>query len=189
MKHEELYIPPCCIDKLLPHVISSGGSCSIFYSQGDWGLPKLLHAVTCMVKGNALTILVVRDLNVFMLRRLSTELAREWSGGLAIVTQTEVTDMIKSELQEHLSRVWYAGGIDEAAQSNMWIRSTDLLNLVVSGPLATTEEELPHRLCTYTASLQRNPNVAKMAFKPWRSILRLHATIQGDNDIFKDWLT
>ena len=181
-------MPPCCIDRKLPPLLNAGGAFSIFYSQGDWGLSSLCHAAMSLVQGNAMSVLVLADVDVFTLRQLANWMRHEWAGGIALVTAENRTELVRQELSDYLNRIWYAGGCKDARENNLWIRSSALLNLVVVGPLAIGEKDLPHRCCTYTASLQQSRFVAEKTFLPWRSILHLHAKIKGSAEIFKDWL-
>lgn len=185
---EELYIPPCCIDRKLPPLLKSGGPCSVFYSQGDWGLHKLWHAASSLVNGIALTVLVVNTLDVYTLRSIEHHLRMEWSGGFILITKEDCTELVKSELNKYLNQIWYCPKVEAAAENNLWIRSTPLMSLYVSGPMAISDATLPKRVCTYNASFDRTDVIAKQAFRPWRSMARLHATIKGNNDIFVDWV-
>lgn len=196
---DELYMPPCCIDLKLPPLIKSGGDCTFFYSQGDWGLQKLWTAASLLVGGAAFTFLAVETLDVYAVRFIRTYLERGWIRAIAIVTADQCHDIVKAELGMYLDRVWYCGKQPMSAYSNLWIRASDTESLVISGPISHSEG-VGHP-CAYTASYlcvnpkkkkQSSVNVnarASQAFLPWRSILRIHASIKGKDAAFSGWLT
>lgn len=190
----ELYIPPCCIDKKLPPLIKNGGSCTFFYSQGDWGLAKLWNAVSCLVESSQFTFLSVEMLDVEILRFIRNYLDKGWIRGIAIVTSKDCTDIVKDELSGLLDRVWYAPNVSAATHSNVWIRTSGTRSLVVSGPLSIKELGSGH-FSAYSAHyhLVQQPeelydNTTMQSFRPWRSMLRLHATIKGKDYAFEGWL-
>ena len=190
---DELYMPPCCIDRKLPPLIKSGGACSFFYSQGDWGLQKLWNAASSLVPNTSFSFLAVETLDVYALRFIRTYFERGWIRAIAIVTADQCHDIIKTELSKYLDRVWYCGRQKMAAYSNLWIRTSHTEALVISGPLSHTEG-MKHP-CAYTASLTSvnmghlTEHRSYQAFLPWRSMLRLHANIKGTDKAFQGWLT
>lgn len=185
---EELYIPPCCIDRKLPPVIQSG-ACAYFYSMGDWGLQKLWNAVSHLVPGQPFTLLAIPALDVYTLRFIKEYFDHGWLGGIALITASDNTDIVKGELSHYIDKVWYAPSLESAQEAQLWIRSSNLTTMVVSGPITHHDKhEGGHKFCSYTSSLTNNTNIAQRAFQPWRSMLRLHATIKGNNEIFDGWL-
>ena len=135
---DELYIPPCCIDRKLPPIVRAGGPCSFFYSQGDWGVAKLWGALASLVSGtdgNTLCVLVIDDVDEFLLRIIANYMDRRWIRAMVLITSTDRTSMVKDGLSGCLDSIFYCGNRDEAKHSNLWIRSNGKLSLAVVGPL------------------------------------------------------
>ena len=184
---EELYIPPCCIDQKLPHVIQSG-SCVYFYSRGDWGLQQLWAAVSQLVSGSALCVLVVHTVDVHTLRFLKTYFDRGWMGALVLITSTDDTAIVKSELSAYLGNLWYCPNAEDASRNQLWIRSSNLTTMVISGPITIAERFAETAMCSYTSSLSTSDITAKRAFLPWKSICHIHAKIKGKSSLFEGWV-
>lgn len=182
---DELYIPPCCIDRKLPPIVRAGGPCSFFYSQGDWGVAKLWGALASLVSGtdgNTLCVLVIDDVDEFLLRIIANYMDRRWIRAMVLITSTDRTSMVKAGLSGCLDSICYCGNRDEAKHSNLWIRSNGKLSLAVVGPLDKGSGN--KHFCSYTASLSQNFDRMVALFRPWRSIVRLHASIKGKDPLF-----
>ena len=204
MESPELYIPPCCIHRQLPDLIRQGGAFSVFYSQGDWGLPKLTFAVERLVSSQdeqVVTILVLPDVTLDTVRYLERELRMHWSSAIILITATDQTELIRSNLQpDHLSHLTYCPGRPEAEHSNLWLRQSSRQHMLILGPL-TPDDAGPRRVSAYTASYgDSEPGATsnsslliphsslKSAFLPWRSMVRLHATIRSSDPLLDAWL-
>ena len=223
METPELYIPPCCIHKQLPDLIRQGGAYSVFYSQGDWGLPKLTYAVESMVSSqgqSVTTILVIPDATLTTARYIEKELNMGWSRAIILVTATDQTELLRQNISaEHLPHLTYCPGRKEAETSNLWIRHTATSHLLITGSIHP-EDTAPRHVCAYTAHFveskakraQSNaatvvpvghaqsepegfpegqttlPQRLKQAFAPWRSMIRLHATLRGTDPLLDLWL-
>ena len=212
METPELYIPPCCIHKQLPDLIRQGGAFSVFYSQGDWGLPKLTYAVESMVPSqwqSVTTILVMPDATLTTARYIERELNMGWSRAIILVTATDQTELLRQNISaEHLPHLTYCPGRKEAETCNLWLRHTPTAHLLITGPI-TPEDSGPRHVCAYTAhyaeprahsaSPSRSeafdaeapvpiPQHLKQAFAPWRSMIRLHATLRGTDPLLDLWL-
>lgn len=182
---DELYIPPCCIDRKLPPVVRAGGPCSFFYSQGDWGVAKLWGALASLVsgaEGNALCVLVIDDVDEFLLRIMANYMDRRWIRALILVTSTDRLQMVRDVLPGYLDSICYCGNRTEAMHSNLWIRTNGKLSLAVVGPLDKGGGS--KHFCSYTASLSPNFDRMVALFRPWRSMVRLHASIRGRDPLF-----
>lgn len=200
MESPELYIPPCCIHKQLPDLIRQGGAYSVFYSQGDWGLPKLTYAVESMVSSqgqSVTTILVMPDATLTTARYIEKELNMGWSSAIILVTATDQTELLRKNISaEHLPHITYCPGRKEAESNNLWIRMSDESHLMIIGPIQP-EDSGPRRVCTYTSNYAQSYSPAKanaafasmkQAFAPWRSMIRLHATLRGTDPLLDLWL-
>lgn len=218
MEAPELYIPPCCIDKQLPGVIRSADPIAYFYSQGDWGLPKLTHAVESLVDsrdGDVLTILVMSDISADTIDYLRREFRMGWSKAVILVTATDRTDYLRQRIDDtYLRSLQYCPNRSAALFNQLWLRYSPMAHLLVTGPLTPYADGFdPRRVCAYQA-LYRSatatvvpyghaqavpddspsglrivpPIHLQQAFAPFRAMLRLHATIKGDNPLFNPWL-
>lgn len=200
METPELYIPPCCIHKQLPDLIRQGGAYSVFYSQGDWGLPKLTYAVESMVSSqgtSVTTILVMPDATLTTARYIEKELNMGWSSAIILVTATDQTEFLQKNVSaDLLPHLVYCPKRKEAESSNLWIRRSDESHLMITGPIMP-EDSGPRRVCCYTSNYvccysQAKANIAlstmKQAFAPWRSMIRLHATLRGTDPLLDLWL-
>lgn len=206
MEKAELYIPPCCIDKQLPSLVRTGADFCCFYSQGDWGLSKLVHALSSMVssrQAEVATILVLQDINRNVIKHIEKDLKMNWSSVFIIVTSTDRTVVINDVLSDDLlDRVYYCPSRPEAGYCNMWIRSSSCEHLIITGPIGIGDENIG-RVCSYTSSYYQRDKKASQseqdrldaiwkarlsqAFAPWRSLCRIHASIRGTHHLFKDW--
>ena len=204
MKTPPLYIEPCCIQNQLPGVIRESGSFGMFYSQGDWGVPKLWNAVESLVpsqEADVVTVLVLPDLNLPFVRLIERELRMGWSKAFMLVTATDCTALLEANLSaEYLNRITYAPRQYAANKCNLWIRWSNRAALMVSGPL-TADDAGPKCYCQYTSHFEALdpdelpsrlsvvPSRSVMqAFAPWRSMLRLHASLRGNSPFFAPWL-
>ena len=204
MKTPPLYIEPCCIQNQLPEIIRESGRFGMFYSQGDWGVPKLWNAVESLVPSqdaDVITLLVLPDINLQFVRLIERELRMGWSRAFMLVTATDCTALLEANLSpEHLACVTYAPRQFAANKCNLWIRWSQRAALMVSGPL-THHDEGPKCYCQYTSHYEA-PSTDELpsrlsvvpsrplmqAFAPWRSMLRLHATLRGTSPYFASWL-
>ena len=187
----ELYIPPCCISIHLPPLIRDGGLHATFYSQGDWGLQKLWDSVSMLVDGGRDTIfnaLIVDDVDVFTLRYIRTYFERGWMTAMLLITSTDRTDIVRTELSDYLDQVQYVPSRTEALHGNLWVRSNGRHTLTILGPIPTSDEGNGH-FCAYS-SCYEFPSVdhAKQSLTPWRSISHLHSSIRGNHPLLKQWV-
>lgn len=200
MEAPDLYIPPCCIHKQLPALIRQGGAFSVFYSQGDWGLPKLNFAVENMVSScgvHVSTILVMPDATLETARFIEQDLRMRWSEVIILVTASDQTELLRKNISpEYLTRFTYCPSRPAAETSNLWIRRSDESHLMIIGPIFPTDGGHT-RVCSYTANYSEQSSPArstfalqqmKAAFAPWRSMIRLHATMRGTHPLFDLWL-
>lgn len=204
MKTNPLYIEPCCIQNQLPSLIRAAGSYGMFYSQGDWGVPKLWNAVESLVpsqEADVVTVLVLPDINLPLVRLIERELRMGWSKAFMLVTASDCTALLEANLSpEHLDSITYAPRQYAANKCNLWIRWSSWATLMVSGPL-TPSDDGPKCYCQYTSHYQTIvpddtsrpdtviPNSTVMqAFAPWRSMLRLHATLRGKSQHLNPWI-
>lgn len=203
MKTIPLYIEPCCIQKQLPILIRDMGEYGMFYSQGDWGVPKLLEAVESLVPSQGtevMSVFVLETLSQSFVRRIERDLRMGWSQAFIIVTNSNNTQMLQDLLSpDDLDRICYCPSQPAAVHCNLWIRWSPQSSLVVSGPLTPTDVG-PKRYCQYSThyvvqnesddaapSIVPSRRVAQ-AFAPWRSMIRLHASIRGNSKYFASWL-
>lgn len=212
METPELYIPPCCIDKQLPGLIREAGPNAVWYSQGDWGLSRLTHSVETLVpsydqkldtRHPVVTALVMTDASLPTLRYIQKELRMRWSSVVILVTGTDRTKMLQDNLSEaELQRIWYCPNRIEAHHDycNLWLRWSPAASLLITGPMSDSEKGVG-RFCCYTSSFFENidppsspdekiipGSFLRRALAPWRSMLRLHATIRGGDPQFQDWI-
>lgn len=224
MEPPELYIPPCCIHKQLPGLIRQGGAFSVFYSHGDWGLPKLTYAVESLVPSqgqSVTTILVMPDATLATVRYIARELNMGWSCAIILVTASDQTAFLRKNISPgHLPHLTYCPKRPAANSSNLWIRRSDESHLLITGPIRP-EDNNPAHASQYTASyaaeyapdkavlmaeyesdearqaaidadIARQKAAAfatlRQAFAPWRSMIRLHATLRGTDPLLDLWL-
>lgn len=204
MKTPPLYIEPCCIQNQLPAILRESGSYGMFYSQGDWGVPKLWNAVSSLVSSqdaDVVTVIVMPDINLNFVRIIEREFRMGWSKAVMLVTASDCTSLLEANLSpEHLDCITYAPRQYAANKCNLWIRWSQRAALTICGPLTHTDDG-PKCYCQYTShyedpandelpsSISATPSRAVMqAFAPWRSMLRLHATIRGKSHYFAPWL-
>lgn len=194
-------IQPCCIDKKLPPLIYDGGECSFFFSYGDWGLEKLWTAVSHLVPSdydldpeskavtgcNVFTLITLPTVDVYTLRFIRNHLSHHWIHALAlIISDTGKEEIVRSELKGFEDRLWYCEGRREAADSNLWIRSTVQQTLVVAGPIHHGNGD--GRFCQYTASYSTSSAGAMQAMIPYSRVLRMRALIKGRDPLFDMWI-
>ena len=78
-----------------------------FYSNGDWNAEKLMWATAWLVEGPAMTVLLMRSVDVYFCRYLRQCLQRDWTVAIALVTADDCSELVYRELDGYADRVIY----------------------------------------------------------------------------------
>lgn len=126
-------IEPCCMHDQLPKLMQ-GAKSGVFYSNGDWGIQKLMFSVGWLVAHPAVTVLLLPSVDVFFCRYLLEWLRKDWSTCIILATKEDCTELVANELRGMEERVAYVCRKNLEAFS--YIRYNDKERFVISGPLA-----------------------------------------------------
>lgn len=131
----ENMIEPCCIQEQLPKLMKVQKQ-GVFYSNGDWGVQKLMFSVSWLVARPAVNVLLLPTLDVFFCRYLADWLRKGWVTCMMIATQEDCSDMVASEFAGMEGMVGYVHR--ENLDVFGYMRYNNENRLVVSGPLSLT---------------------------------------------------
>lgn len=176
-----MYIQPCCIEKELPELLRKQPF-AFFQSNGDWTTADLMKAVSCMVQ-NALCILSLPEVDVYLLRTLRTYLSKGWFRGLVLITAEPQAELVKSEMGGMLQLVTYVNNYQ--IQDGMFAL-TDFLNFIVIQGAMLTEKDFS--LCLYSAYRGKDPNVFASAVESLTTKAKIGAFIKSQNEDIKSLL-
>ena len=139
----KMYIEPCCIDRQLPRLMR-GTARSYFQSNGDWTVEDLMRAVSCLVpECDAILCLPVVD--VYLLRRLRTYLAKGWYRRVTLVTRDDQSALVAAEV--HNEALTYAHHAQVTDGLFALTNGTD--HLAIVGPLLLDKDNLLHHYAAY----------------------------------------
>jgi len=174
------YIEPCCIDKQLPPVLKQ--PFAFFQSGGDWTVIDLMKAASYLVE-KAVCVLVIPEVDVFLLRKLNTYLVKGWYEGVVLLTNTNQADLVLSEFGSNISQVHYA---TSAQVADGQFALTNFSNhLLVQGPMLLEKDFI---LSNYSSYSGGSSSLFKAALEAAIPKLRLHPLIESDNEQVKNLL-
>lgn len=127
-----MIVEPCCIQNQLPQLMQAK-KCGCFYSNGDWGAEKLMWATAWLVDGPAMTVLLMRSVDVYFLRYLRQCLQREWTAAIALATKENCEELVNGELKGYADKVIYTCRPNLQAQG--YYRYSSDGCMAVCGPL------------------------------------------------------
>lgn len=180
-----MYIQPCCIDKELPPIARQ--PFAFFQSNGDWTVEKLMKAISQLVEGSV-CVLVLPEVNVFLLRTLNTYLAKEWYKSLILLTADNQAAMVRAEFGRNLPRVQYAH--HKQVMDGQFLLTNFKQHLVVQGPLLLDND---FTLCNYSSSFgniyDKDSDRAALTMSAFKASLdaviprlRMHTDIASDDE-------
>lgn len=187
-----MYIQPCCIDKELPPIARQ--PFSFFQSNGDWTVDKLMSSVSQLVE-NAVCVLVIPEVDVFLLRTLNTYLAKDWYKSIILLTANNQTEMVRAEFGSNISRVLYAH--HKQVTDGQFGLTNFKKHLMIQGPMLIAND---FTLCSYSSSFvssnDKDEKRAKLSVSSFKSALdaiiprlRMHADIASDDELIQKLIT
>lgn len=183
-----MYIQPCCINQELPPIARQ--PFSFFQSNGDWTVDKLMASVSQLVE-NAVCVMVIPEVNVFLLRTLNTYLAKDWYKSIILLTTSNQAEMVRAEFGSNISRVLYAH--HKQVADGQFALTNFKHYLVIQGPLLLEND---FTLCSYSSSYgnsnDSNGERAKQTVSSFKAAfdaviprLRMHTDIASDNELIQ----
>jgi hypothetical protein len=106
----------------------------VFYSNGDWGIQKLMFAVSWLVVHPAVTVLLLPCVDVYFCRHLVDWLRKNWSYCLIIATKEDCRKLIATELSGYESQVAYVWR--KNLDVSMYARYNENNGFCISCPIA-----------------------------------------------------
>jgi hypothetical protein len=137
-------IEPCCINTQLPQLMKSAKQ-GVFYSNGDWGIKKLMQAVSYMVDQQATVVLLMPCVDVYFCRMIRDWLTRGWMECLVLATKENCTALIKTEFSGLEDKVLYV--CRKNLSTEAFIRYNAAQRLAIFGPLRIDNT---NDFCTYS---------------------------------------
>lgn len=97
------YLEPCCIENQLPALLRREKGNALFQTNGDVTIEKLMQAACCMASGGFGEYwIVVREVDVVLMRFLRHWMQRGWIRELRLLTVGDQRETVASELGEEL---------------------------------------------------------------------------------------
>lgn len=174
------YIEPCCIDKQLPPVLKQ--PFAFFQSGGDWTVAELMKAASFLVE-KAVCVLVIPEVDVFLLRKLNTFLVKKWYEGVVLLTNTNQADLVLSEFGSNIPRVHYATSPQVA--DGQFALTNFSNHLLIQGPMLLEKDFI---LSNYSSSMSSYSELFKAGLEAAIPKLRLHPIIESGNEKVKELL-
>lgn len=127
-----MIIEPCCISNQLPALLQEKPDV-VFYSNGDWGIEKLMFSIDCMVDSPAVEVLLSHSVDVSLCRYLRKSLQKKWSKGIFICTTDDCTELVNGEFSKYADKVLYVHRSNLEAQ--LYVRYNADQMISVCGPM------------------------------------------------------
>lgn len=108
------YLEPCCIENQLPSLLRREKGHALFQTNGDVTIEKLMSAACCMANsGFGEYWIVVKEVDVVLMRSLRHWMQRGWIRTLRLLTVVNQRDFVATELGEglmaHVEYGWREG--------------------------------------------------------------------------------
>ncbi len=99
------YLEPCCIENQLPSLLRREKGHALFQTNGDVTIEKLMSAACCMANsGFGEYWIVVKEVDVVLMRFLRHWMNRGWIRELRLLTVGDQREMVALELGEELMK-------------------------------------------------------------------------------------
>ena len=125
-------IEPCCINTQLPELLKKAKR-GVFFSNGDWGVKKLMQAVSFLVEKDATVVLLMPKVDVYFCRMIREWFGREWMDCLVLATQEDCSALMTAEFVGYEDRVLYCHRKNLSTEA--FIRYNDHQRLALFGPM------------------------------------------------------
>jgi len=166
-----MYIEPCCCDRQLPALLRSG--VPFFQTNGDVTVQKMLQAVSHFAGKSHVLLLQMPEADVSLLRTIRHYMEKGWTSSLLLLTQKPQDELIRGELEGHISKVQYA--CDPLVLDGLCAISGDTGTVIIQGAVITDTD---FSLCNYACYYGSDRNVISAAVSPTLSKLRIKPLIE-----------
>ena len=127
-----MIIEPCCINRQVPELMLREKQ-GVFFSNGDWGVKKLMEAISYLADQDATVVLCMPSVDVYFCRTLANWLGRGWMKCVVLATKEDCGEMVKNELAGYEDRVLYMKRKNLAMEA--FVRYNQSHKFVVFGPM------------------------------------------------------
>lgn len=155
------YLEPCCIENQLPQLLRQERGNALFQTNGDVTIEKLMSAACCMANsGFGEYWIVVKEVDVVLMRFLRHWMNRGWIRELRLLTEGDQAALISSELGDgRMKQVDYAWR-EGLSAAQMFCCVGDRETIVVQGEMLLMAAASP-QVTSYSATL--GPNLRMLA--------------------------
>lgn len=174
-----MYLEPCCIENHLPSVIRNGRGNALFQTNGDVTIEKLMQAACCMASGGFGEYwIVVKEVDVVLMRFLARWIDRGWIRKLHLLTEGDQREMVSAELGTERMKLAEYGYRDGLASAQMFCCVGEQETIVVQGEMLLAAATKA-RVTSYSATLGTNERMlgsdgtAGSLIENLRAIIRL----------------
>ena len=95
------FVEPCCVANQLPQLLRNSKGHALFQTNGDVTIEKLMQAACCMASsGFGEYWIVVKAVDVVLMRFLRHWMQRGWIRQLHLLTATDQRELVAEELGE-----------------------------------------------------------------------------------------
>jgi len=134
------YIEPCCCDRQLPRLLREQGM-AFFQTSGDVTVKHLMKSVGCMVENGSTMWLMIRSVDVALMRLIRHWFDRGWIARLKILTREDCGDMVKDEMaavmQKHTEQTVVEYGQDDKMTGGLLAFDDGARAVVIQGDMLT----------------------------------------------------
>ena len=94
-----MFTEPCCVENTLPKAVRDGKGFTLFQTNGDVTIEKLMTAACCLASGGFGEYwIIVKEADVTLMRFLRRWFDRGWIRQLHLLTTSDQTELVTSEL-------------------------------------------------------------------------------------------
>lgn len=174
-----MYLEPCCIENQLPQLLRQERGNALFQTNGDVTIEKLMQAACCMASGGFGEYwIVVKEVDVVLMRFLARWIDRGWIRKLHLLTEGDQREMVSAELGTERMKAAEYGYRDGLASAQMFCCVGEQETIVVQGEMLLMASASP-QVTSYSATLGPNTRMlaadgpAASLIENLRAILRL----------------
>lgn len=175
------YLEPCCIENQLPQLLRQERGSALFQTNGDVTVEKLMQAACCLASGGFGEYwIVVREVDVVLMRTLAHWIDRGWIRRLNLLTETDQRALVTDELGGERMKLCCYGWREGLASAQMLCCVGERETVVVQGEMMLQAARSP-QVTAYSATVGPNSRllapdgIAASLIENLRAVLRVQS--------------
>ena len=143
-----LFIPPCCVNKMLPKAMKEAPRRMLsFYTHGDVTAEKFYRAISYEMISRHVLVLAIPVVSNEMLAFLAQCFERDWISHLILSTGRNIDDMMDKYLKDYKDKILYTSNGDVSSVAAHMVLYNNDRALILQGHMT---ERPSGRLSGYT---------------------------------------